>query len=249
MKNPLPTFPPLLTGHRLAAEKNPFNWATSRARKGRLGAGDLAWSQDTGSLRCALVLEPEVGRERCCEILYVVMAAFGDAAGALIPPEVAITYQWPSAILMNDGQIGYVDLVLSDEETNGVPDWMVVGLDIRMAPDTGVNDPGREIDKTTMWDEGCGDITRTALLESAARHTVNLIHNWSEDGFRPTHEQWWGRICRERKLADGVDHTPEQSLTGLDESGNAIIAGPNGTTCLQTVEVLQQLRQFRQAAA
>lgn len=249
MKNPLPTFPPLLTGHRLAGDKHPFNWALSRAKKGKLGAGDIVWSDDTSALRFALVLEPDVHRERCCEILYVVMAAFGDAAGALIPPEVAITYQWPSAILMNDGQVGFVDLVLSDGETNEVPDWMVVGLDIRMVPDFGATDPGLEINRTTLWDEGCGDITRTAVLESVARHTVNLIHNWSEDGFRPTHEQWWGRICKDRKLADGIEHNLGQSLTGLDDTGNAIISGPGGTIGLQTVEVLRQLRHFRQASS
>lgn len=245
MKNTQPTFPPLLTGHRLASERNPFNWAVSRAGKGKLGAGDLAWSADTRNLRFALVLEPDVPRERCSEILYVVMAAFGDAAGALIPPEVAITYRWPSAILMNDGVIGFADLLLSETETDAVPDWMVVGLDVRIKPESGAQDPGLDVSRTTMWDEGCGDITRTSLLESTARHTVNLIHNWSEEGFQPTHEQWWGRICRISGLSDDVASGRGQTLLGLDEMGNALLSGGQGTIALRTAETLSELRRQR----
>ena len=245
MRNPQPTFPPLLTGHRLAADRNPFNWAVSKAGKGKLGAGDLAWSEDARSLRLALVLEPDVPRKRCGEILYVVMAAFGDAAGALIPPEVAITYRWPSAILMNNGQIGFVDLVLSDEDIDRVPDWMVIGLDIRINPDPGTADPGLDINNTTMWDEGCGGITRTALLESVARHSVNLIHNWSEEGFGPTHTQWWGRVSKEMRIADGIDLDPGQTLMGLDETGNALMSGNGETVALHTIDALTELRNQR----
>ena len=248
MKNPSPTFPPLLTGHGLEAARNPFNWSVSRARKGKLGAGDLVWSKDLRSLRFALVLEPEIERHRCCEILYVVMTAFGDAAGALIPPEVSITYRWPSAILMNNGQIGSVDLALSEQQVDGVPDWMVVGLDIRIAPDPGTVDPGLDINNTTMWDEGCGDITRTALLESVARHSVNLIHNWSEEGFGPTHAQWWGRLSKEMKIADGIETGSGQTLLGLDETGNALMSGNGETVVLQTIDALIELRDQQLSA-
>lgn len=245
MKNPSPSFPPLLTGHRLEAGKNPFACSVSKARKGKLGAGDLVWSDNSRALRFALVLEPEVGRARCCEILYVVMAAFGDAAGALIPPEVSITYRWPSAILMNNGQIGFADLVLSGGDVDGVPDWIVVGLDIRITPNPGTVDPGLDINNTTMWDEGCGDITRTALLESVARHSVNLIHNWSEDGFGPIHNQWWGRVSKEIKIADGIEPVPGQMLLGLDETGNALISGGDATVALHTIDALAELRNQR----
>lgn len=245
MRNPQPTFPPLLTGHRLAADRNPFNWAVSKAGKGKLGAGDLAWSEDARSLRFALVLEPDVPRERCGEILYVVMVAFGDAAGALIPPEVSITYRWPSAILMNNGQIGSADLVLSGEDADGVPDWMVVGLDIRITPDPGTVDPGLDINNTTMWDEGCGDITRTALLESVARHSVNLIHNWSEDGFGPIHTHWWGRVCKEMRISDGIELAQGRALLGLDETGNALMSDSGTTVALHTIDALTDLRNQR----
>ena len=84
-------------------------------------------------------------RHRCGEMVFVAMTAFGDAAGALIPPEVAITYQWPGCILMNEGQIGYVDLIIAEEEADGVPDWMVLSIDIQMKPDFEDLNPRRKL--------------------------------------------------------------------------------------------------------
>ena len=50
---------------------------------GRLSAGDVLWSESSESLRMSLVLEPEVERRRCGEMLFLMMVAFGDAAGAI----------------------------------------------------------------------------------------------------------------------------------------------------------------------
>ena len=119
---------------------------------------------------------------------------------------------------------------------------MVMSLDIQMMPDFADMNPGENYHATTMWDEGCGEITRTQLLESTARHTVNGIHSWSEDGFKSVHEQWFGRICETRQLAPGLE---ESELVGLDESGNALLSGEAGTTGLTVFEALEQLRKLR----
>jgi len=239
LKNPTPTFPPLLSGHKLEASKNLMNWTTSRASKGKLGAGDLVWSDDVNSLRFTIVLEPEVVRDRCGEILYVVMAAFGDAAGALCPPEISIQYQWPSTIQMNGASIGYAEVRLSEDETDGIPDWLVVGIDVRINPLMLDMDPGEKADQTTMWDEGCGDITRTELVESVSRHIVNWIHTWSEDGFKPVYDTWWGRISDKEKLVIGFRESGE--LMGMDESGNALVKSGDKTSVIRTLDVLEKM--------
>ena len=245
VKDITPTFPPLLSGHGLAKDKVPMNWARSRAGKGKLGAGDLVWSRQTDYMRYALVLEPDVPRHRCGEMVFVAMTAFGDAAGALIPPEVAITYQWPGCILMNEGQIGYVDLIIAEDEADGVPDWMVLSIDIQMKPDFEDLNPGENYHQTTMWDEGCGDMTRTELLESTARHTLNAIHNWSEDGFRPVHEQWTGRLSKENPVAVPISSDIDRFI-GLDESGNALVSADEKNSDINLFEALSALRSHRQ---
>ena len=67
-------------------------------------------------------------------MLFAAMVAFGDAAGAVIPPEVAITYRWPGSILMNDGEVGSASLMISDSEIENIPDEIV--------------------DKIVKWDQG-----------------------------------------------------------------------------------------------
>jgi len=246
MRDPKPSFPPLLTGHELDSAIAPAEWAVGGVKKGRLSAGDLGWSASRDDLRFALVLEPETPRPRCPEILYAAMVAVGDAIGALGPPEISVRYRWPSVILVNDAEAGYADLQIAEAETAGVPDWMVFALDLRIRPRTGDAEPGRDVRRTTLWDEGCSGVGRTALLESVSRHVVSLIHSWSEDGFKPVHEQWSGRLSETDAIADrALPDNQSASLLGLDESGDAIIRHGEETDSLATMDALERLRHAR----
>ncbi len=253
MPEAAPTFPPLLNGHNVSSKERPLDRARARAMSGEWGAGDLVWSQAINRLDFALVLEPEVDRARCAEMVYVTMVAFGDAAGALIPPEVAITYQWPNVIQMNDGQIGQVDLIVSDEEVDGIPLWMVLNLEILLTPDVADMNPGENYHRTTMWDEGCGEITRTEILESTSRHLVNVIHTWSEDGFKPVHELWQGRLSKEealaRSLVDSRSIPDGARFIGVDEIGNGLLSFKDQTKPYAVVEILNDLRRQAKIAS
>ncbi len=242
MRNPAPTFPPLLTGHKLAADKNLSNWVRTRVGDGRLGAGDLIWSDDPDTLRFALVLEPDVPRKRCPEILYVAMVAIGDAIGALAPPEVSVMYQWPSILLANEADVGHLDLTLSGSETDGVPDWMVLWLSVRIRPGDRDDNPGENAQRTNLWEEGCSALNRTGLLEAASRHLVNVIHNWSEEGFKPIHEQWWGRRSEKDPLTGGLPQAESATILGLDEIGNALLKQGTETSVFNTLDALRILR-------
>ena len=242
-----PTFPPLLVGYRLDANDDPVAKAIAGAREGSFGAGDLFWADDVDNLRFALVLQPEVPRSRCMEVLFAVMVAFGDSAGALCPPETPVTYCWPSIVLMNGARIGHVDLVLPDTQRDDIPDWMVVSLDMRVRPDASAKDPGMDINRTTIWDEGCGEVLSTALLDSASRHIVNALHNWEEDGFRPIHDQWHARLDEQTGLARGLGKDVSQRLVGMEDGGAAIIRGDGGTCSLAVEEALAKLRRDRTA--
>jgi biotin-(acetyl-CoA carboxylase) ligase len=248
MRNPLPVFPPLISGHRLDANVELVNWVRTRATDGRLGAGDLVWADDPGTLQFALVLEPETGRERCQEMLFTAMVAVGDSIGALGPPEIAVTYQWPSVILLNEARVGYADLEISESEQDGMPDWMILSLRLALRPKPGQPEPGSEANITTLWDEGCGGLTRTMLLESISRHIVNLIHSWSEDGFKSIHSQWWGRLSKAGLAEGAAPDVTDITLIGLDESGNALIKTGSSTNALAVTDALTQLRIARSTA-
>ena len=185
------------------------------------------------------MLEPEVAAARCHEMLYLMMVAFGDAAGALCPPEISVQYRWPCVILMNGATIGTVNIELPPTADHSEPDWMVVGIDVDIKPGQFVMDPGEMQDRTTFWDEGCGEIHRTELLESTSRHMVNWIHTWNEEGFKPVHDNWWQRISENEQLA-GPLHDKGR-LIGLDETGNALVDDQGVTRIVETREALSLL--------
>ncbi|MFK5980447.1 MAG: biotin/lipoate--protein ligase family protein [Rhizobiaceae bacterium] len=247
MKEPAPIFPPLLSGHKLTEGKDPVIWAKAQVTKGKLAAGDFVWVEGAKFLKFALVLEPEVSREHCGEMLYVGMVAFGDAAGALIPPEISVEYQWPSIILMNNAQIGFADLSLSQEDTDGIPNWLVLGMEVHIRPDELMQDPGLTVNVTSMWEEGCGGLTAERLLESTARNLVNAIHTWSEDGFKSAHQQWSGRQYDKIPMASAFWNEGEEPdvFVGMDEVGNALISKADETREIATLDALKTLRNLR----
>ena len=241
MTNQMPTFPPLLNGIGIAADEYPSDWVVSRLVKQQHSAGDFIWSETSDKMRFALVLEPEVKRPRCAEMIYVAMLAFGDAAGAIIPPEIAITYQWPNVIQMNEGNIGFAELIVSDEHENDVPDWMVLSVEISLTPSFIDQNPGENYDYTTLWDEGCADITGIELLESTSRHLVNVIHTWSEDGFKPIHEQWCGRLNKTNAIAPSLNGK-DKTFVGIDEVGNGLLRIDGKTRSIAVLAALDNLR-------
>jgi len=234
---PEPTFPPLLTGHAVKRPARPFAGAVKGARSGRLGAGDVVWSRNANRLDCAIVLEPEVGRQRALEMLYVAMVALGDAIGAVVPPEVAVTYRWPQSILVNGALIGDMPIAMAPETgADGAPAWLVVGADIALRDDSREREPGHDPDRTTLFDEGCGEVTRTSLLESYCRHFLAWVHTWELDGFAAAHESWLRRAHdHEREVTiDCADGRLTGSFVGLDESGNLLLRTSAGVELVPT---------------
>jgi biotin-(acetyl-CoA carboxylase) ligase len=247
MHLPDPQFPPLLTGHPVKAPASPTAHAVAGARAGEFGAGDIVWSRNTARFECAMVLEPEVPRARALEMLFVAMAAFGDALGTLAPPEVAVTFSWPNVLRVNGGRVGEVDLVLPPGvAADAVPPWMVVGIGVAMLGDLSDTEPGRDLDNTCLQEEGVGDVTRTELLESYSRHLLTWILDWTDDGFRQVHENWLGRAQdRQReievRLRGGQLHggtTASGIFTGLDETGNLLLKTDAGIELLRLDEAL-----------
>lgn len=246
MHLPEPTFPPLLTGHPVKRPARPFAEAVDGARRGALGAGDMVWSRNASRLDCAIVLEPEVRRERALEMLYVAMVALGDALGAVAPPEVAVTYRWPQSILVNGGFVGDMPIAMADETAaDGAPAWLVIGAEIVLRDDSRRREPGHAPDRTTLYEEGCGEVTRTSLIESFCRHFLAWVHTWEEDGFAPAHRIWLGR-AHDREAEVTIDCAGERltgTFVGLDESGNLLLRTSAGVELVATERAARILNQ------
>jgi biotin-(acetyl-CoA carboxylase) ligase len=221
-----PDFPPLLTGHAVAPPADAFSLACRRAASGEAGAGDIFWSRSRIELDVAIVLEPEVGVIQAREMLFVAMVALGDCIGALCPPEVGIFYRWPGVILANGAKVGQAQMAMADpDDGEAPPQWLVVGVTLTVRPARDAPDPGADIDRTTLWDEGCGDLGRNTLLESYSRHLKTWLHNWETGGVRPVRNAWLERAEGRGETVtvafDGAAKTG--TFLGIDEAGGLIL--------------------------
>ncbi|WP_321504877.1 biotin/lipoate--protein ligase family protein [Breoghania sp.] len=230
--------PPLLTAHAAVSATSPEEAARLGAEAGHYGAGDLVWQATAEGVAMALVLEPEVTPELCRQMLLVGMVAAADAIGALIPPEVGITWDWPSTLRANDGIVGHVSLEMSETfDGAGAPDWLVLGLRVALHANVGEGvEPGLTPDRTTLYDEGCGEIAAEDLISAWARHLLTWIDTWQQDGFAPVREAW---TFRARGREDGEAEIERDGtlyrgrVRGLDDRGGLLLEGDAGSVLLE----------------
>ncbi len=222
-----PVFPPLLNGIAVQPGIDSASVAIAAVRKAEAGAGDLFWSQSEDRLNMAVVLEPDVPFSRAAQVRHVLAVAFGDAFGAISPPEIAVHYRWPGDILVNGARAGGIRLdVPAGLSADDVPDWMVLSLDVAITLDLSVENPGELPDSTTLHEEGAGEVTRTMLIESVSRHFLTWIDGWMNEGFKGVHDNWLGRVfgSDEDVTFRHAGATVCGRVTGMDEDGNLLFA-------------------------
>ena len=116
-----------------------------------------------------------------------------------------------------------------------MPDWLVVGFSLPLVPAS--EDMGHTPDETALFAEGCAEVAPPTLLEAWARHTLNWLNRWEDEGTAPLHSEWRG-------LAHGVgENTEFQSLTGtflgVDEEFGMLLRDDATTHLIPLTDVLE----------
>ncbi len=88
---------------------------------------------------------------------------------------------------------------------------------------------GETPDQTCLHEEGCGDVTASALIETWARHMMNWLHIYLTDGFEPLHREW---LQKAHGREDGT-------FIGLDEHGGLILKDGDATRILPLTQLLE----------
>jgi biotin-(acetyl-CoA carboxylase) ligase len=184
-----PSFPPLFSGQDVAGSIDPFDKAITQATLG-CEAGVIVYNLAADELRAALVLVPEVPLKDAMAMLPACGIGFQNALGALAPPEVAVHLEWDGGLRINGASCGRLRVAASGNNSEDVPDWLVVGLELPLLPLT--EDTGDTPDKTALYAEGCADVNAAQLLESWAKHTLVWINRWDEQGAESLHAEWRG---------------------------------------------------------
>lgn len=238
---PDPEFPPLLTGHAVPASQDPLAVALEGMSEGRLQAGDLFWSRAETHARAAIILEPDCPLAKALQMVPLLMVAIGDALGAIGPPNLAFMYRWPSMLLANGGEVGEVFLKAPDgvglEET---PDFMVLGFSIAMSlPPESIDAPGLASHATALFEEGCGDLDRTQVVEAVARHFLSWVDTWEHDGFAAAHADFLGRMQPSDSVSVQVGPVRHEGpMIGIDEDGGLLLKGTGGALSVSLAQGL-----------
>lgn len=238
-----PEFPPLLSGRRIIEGQAALKGAVDGARNRSLGAGDVLWDDNPARVELAIVLEPDVPLIKAVQMLPLAMAAAGDCIGVLSPPQVGVMFRWPGGLLVNGALAGSITLVSDDCGSGAVPDWMVIGIDVRLRHDADGVEPGHHRDITSLAEEGCDELTNVQLIESYTRHFLTWLNLWQDDGFRAVHGGFLERL--EGQDDPVVLDTAEAGdgpvlVVGLDEDGNLLIRKHDGTTsALQLLDAVE----------
>ena len=239
MSEDAPSLPPLFSGEPAEA---PFARAVARAREGT-DPGLVTYRLAHDHLSAALVLAPEARLEDATAMLLVAANGFADAFGALAPSEIACQFDWPGGIRINGARCGGLRAAASTRDPAVEPDWLVIGLEVPFQGGTGTAEPGERPGETTLWDEGCGEITPTQMLESWSRHTLVWIHEWLDAGIGRVHRDWTGRawgLGEPLTLTVGGE-TLSGTFTGLDERGGLLLKDPSGARLVPLSATLEEV--------
>ena len=234
-----PNFPPLFSGVEVAGGTDPFAKACAEAALG-CDAGTIVYNIAVDRLAAAIVFAPEVTLEDAMAMLPACGVGFQNALGALAPPEVAVHLTWQGGILVNGAACGRLRVAAATADPAAVPDWLAVGLEVRLIPDD-PDAPGAEPDLTSLFEEGCVEVAPARLLESWARHTLVWINRWAEEGVRPLHAEWRGlaQDMGEEIALDRGGAEMHGIFVGIDERFGLLLRQGDATELVPLSELLE----------
>ncbi len=224
-----PSFPPLFQGQAVTGTTDPFAKACALATLG-CDSGVLVHNVSPDMLRAAIVFAPEVSLEQAMPVLFTCGVGFQNSLGALAPPEVGVHLCWDGGLQVNGATCGRLRAAASDPDPTAEPDWLVIGIEIVLIPQS--DDGGGDTpDRTSLYQEGCGDISPIDLLESWSRHTLVWLNRLQDEGVAPLHAEWRGLaagVGEEISIAHNGE-TLNGTFVGVDEAFGMLLRNGDDT--------------------
>ncbi len=235
--------PPPFTPHWLE-RGNAFAHACTLANEH--GAGTLVWHASSGGASSggarsgedrvesqagrfdfAVVLEPETPLAQARGAFFLGMLALGDALAAHCPPERAVSFGWPSEVLLDGGRLGGMRLgVAPDTAEDAVPDWIVLGVEL-IADRYHLSDPGIHPASLSLSEEDFAD--PSAVLESFAAYLMLNFDRMTHGGFEPLAARYSSQLALGGEVTAQGDLDGPEGLSRLkDALGKSAWRGANG---------------------
>ena len=227
-----PQLPPMFSCQLVELGKDPLDEAVASASSGDVGT--VFYSNDSDTLSLAITLGPEVKKSQALQVHYVMMLGLSDALGALAPPEIEISHLWPNLIFMNRGLMGKTILLDSGGDRDKIPEWMVVGLRLRLKVES--KKLHQQIEMTSLEDEGASFLSNIRIIEAIVRHFLSWLNTWQDEGFKPVHSKWSERIVEKITVNDVLEDLKGEWIS-LDDTGLALFKAGNNHYSKSLLEV------------
>lgn len=228
-----PAFPPLLTGRPCKSGDEAFEVALDLVRDPATEPGTVVYAENDRRFDTALILAPDRPLADAAPALFAVSLGLNDAIGTLAPPEVGCHLEWPDAIRLNGARAGRLRMAAETHDPAAEPEWLVIGATLDVAPR--LAEAGREPDRTTLHDEGAGEITTPALIEAFAHHMMVWLHTFITDGLQTLHSAYAEKAYA---LGETIDYPEPGTFLGLDERGGMILKTASDTRILPLTSMI-----------
>ena len=226
--------PPMMSGLAVSGAIDPFVTACAKASLG-CDAGLVVYNVSVDRLGSALVFAPEVPLAQAMAMLPLCGVGLQNSLGALAPPEVAVHLGWSGEIRVNGARCGRFRVAASTDDESAQPDWLVVGFEMPLL--SAKQTPGDDVEETVLYEEGCVDVDPVTLVESWARHTLNWIARWEDEGPRPLHAEWRGIA---HGLGDAIQFGGASgTFLGVDEDFGMLLRDGNDTHLFPLTALLE----------
>src|SRR5437868_3685891 len=183
------------------------------------GAGTLVWVRRYDLVEFAVVLEPDEPLVSARRAFFAGMNALADAIAAHCPPEREVKFDWPDAILFDEGLLGGARLGWpADCAEDEVPAWLVFGIMLRAA-DMAHVEQVQAAAGVSLLSEGFEMADTDTIIGSFARHLMTAFDLWNERGFETIARDYLARLPS-RKAGE---------RRRIDLSGDLLITPPTGS--------------------
>lgn len=221
---------------RLAEEGAPEGtlvWALEQtAGRGRHGR---TWASPHGNFYASLVLRPETPLKDAAQLGFVAALAVFDTIGTLALAGLEVATKWPNDVMITGRKVA--GILLESKGAAGpeaVPDYVILGVGVNL-----INFPDKvDTPATCLSDEGA-NVLPVEFLEAFARHFLNWVRQWTDDGFEKVRRHWTFRCGhKDREIQVRLpNETVGGIFRGLDDTGAMLLETPAGTRTIAAGEV------------
>lgn len=211
----LPQFPPGYTV-RLCPD-DPFTSAIAAAEQGAED-GLLLWQDRADVFSAALVLRPLDPIQASLTLAYVGQLGLLDAFASVAPPETDAKLDWPDRLLVNGACVGGIRVahgkLIEKQSLSDVPEWLVLGMHVQFEGAADDEQPGRDLEYTNLFEEGCGEVTAAVLVEAFSRHFLHWLDRWQEQGFAAIRKRYVEELHDKALTVEASGDAWRQTSTG-----------------------------------